>query len=80
LFTRADHRITIRKTADRTLTISGGASEERFDFETVVELIGFQAGFEAHLLDAGWSLVAFTAERRHRSDRRLLTRLLRRRR
>jgi len=61
LFTRADHRIVIRKTAAKTLTISGGAAEERFEFETVPELIGFQAGFESHLVEAGWSLVACAA-------------------
>jgi hypothetical protein len=78
LFTRADHRIVIRKTAARTLVISGGAAEERFEFDTVRELIGFQTGFESHLLDAGWSLVAFSPARKHRTAR-LLVRLLRRR-
>jgi hypothetical protein len=78
LFTRADHRIVIRKTAAKTLTISGGAAEERFEFDTVPELIGFQAGFESHLLEAGWSLVAFSRARRRRGAR-LLIRLLRRR-
>ena len=78
MFTRADHRIVIRKTAAKTLTISGGAAEERFEFDTVPELIGFQAGFESHLLEAGWSLVAFSPARKRRSAR-LLIRLLRRR-
>jgi hypothetical protein len=78
LFTRADHRIVIRKIAAKTLTISGGAAEERFEFDTVPELIGFQAGFESHLLEAGWSLVAFSPARQRRGAR-LLVRLLRRR-
>ena len=77
LFTRADHRIVIRKTAAKTLTISGGASEERFEFDSVVELIGFQSGFESHLLEAGWSLVAFSPARSRRAAR-LLVRFLRR--
>jgi hypothetical protein len=77
LFTRAEHRIVIRKTAAKTLMISGGAAEERFEFATVAELIGFQTGFEAHLLDAGWSLVAFSPARRRRGAR-LLLRFLRR--
>jgi len=59
--------------------ISGGAAEERFEFESVAELIGFQTGFESHLLDAGWSLVAFSPARKRRAAR-LLVRLLRRRR
>jgi hypothetical protein len=79
LFTRADHRIVIRKTAAKTLLISGGAAEECFEFASVAELIGFQTGFESHLLDAGWSLVAFWPARRRRGTR-LLGRLLRRRR
>jgi len=78
LFTRADHRIVIRKPAARTLLISGGAAEECFEFATVVELIGFQTGFEAHLLEAGWSLVAFSPARKRRATR-LLLRLFRRR-
>jgi hypothetical protein len=80
LFTRADHWIAIRKTAPKTLMISGGAAEERFDFDTVTQLVGFQTGFEAHLLDAGWSLRSFSPQRKQRSDRRLLIWLLRRRR
>jgi hypothetical protein len=78
LFTRADHRITIRKTAARTLMISGGAAEECFEFESVAELIGFQIGFESHLLEGGWSLVAFSPAGRRRATQ-LLMRLLRRR-
>jgi hypothetical protein len=76
LFTRADHRIIIRKTAARTLMICGGAAEECFEFDSVVELIGFQSGFESHLLEAGWSLVAFSPARKRRAAR-LLVRLLR---
>jgi hypothetical protein len=78
LFTRADHRIVIRKTAAKTLMISGVASEECFEFRSVAELIGFQTGFESHLLDAGWSLVAFSPARKRRGIRPL-GRLLRRR-
>jgi hypothetical protein len=78
LFTRAEHRIVIRKTAANILMISGGAAEECFEFGSVAELIGFQTGFEAHLLDAGWSLVAFSPARKRRGTR-LLARLLRRR-
>jgi hypothetical protein len=68
----------IRKTAAKTLMISGGAAEERFEFDTVAELVGFQTGFEAHLLEAGWSLVSFSPMRKQRGDRRLLMWLLRR--
>jgi hypothetical protein len=52
--------------------IAGGAAEERFEFDTVLELIGFQTGFEAHLLEAGWSLVAFSPARQRRGSRLLL--------
>jgi hypothetical protein len=73
-FTRGPHQLTIRKTAEKTLVIQGREGEEQFDFDTVEELIGFQVGFEDHLLEAGWSLIAFSPEQRSGRERRLMPR------
>jgi hypothetical protein len=60
--------------------ITGREGEEQFDFDSVSELIGFQVGFEDHLIEAGWSLVAFSPERRSGRERRTIPRTRERRR
>jgi hypothetical protein len=47
------------------LTISGVLDAHRqIAFHTLQELLAFQSGFESHLIATGWSLVAFSPDRR----------------
>jgi hypothetical protein len=65
VFARRDQHLTICKSAETVLTISGVLdAHRRIAFHTLEDLLAFQSGFERHLITTGWSLVAFSPDRR----------------
>jgi len=72
-FGRGPHRLEIQRedTSDGALlVVSGGDAPGSTLFPNIAALIRYQTQFEAALLDAGWSLVAFAPERRSHVERR----------
>ena len=72
-FGRGPHRLEIQRedTSDGPLlVVAGGEAPGSTLFPSIAALIRYQAQFEAALLDAGWSLIAFEPERRTHAERR----------
>jgi hypothetical protein len=81
VYDRHGERLTIQRDENLTLTVTGSGEHDRaYSFENVQELVGFQAGFERHLIGSGWSLVSFSPERRRGVERRAIPRKTERRR
>ena len=71
-FGRGPHRLEIQReeTSDGALlVVSGGDAPGSTLFPNIAALIRYQTQFEAALLDAGWSLIAFAPERRSAEGR-----------
>jgi hypothetical protein len=72
-FGRGLDRIEIQRedTSDGPmLVVAGGDAPGSTLFPDIAALIRYQTQFEAALLDAGWSLIAFEPERRSHAERR----------
>jgi hypothetical protein len=69
VFDRDGVTIAIQRVPPFAIHVESSERQRRqFSFSTIDELTAFQCGFEAHLLETGWSLVAFGPERRDPDD------------
>ena len=70
VFGRGEVTIAIRRVPPLRLRIESSEASRRrvFSFANIDELTAFQCGFESHLLETGWSLLDFFAERRRNAD------------
>jgi hypothetical protein len=69
VFDRDGVTIAIQRVPPFAIHVESSERQRRqFSFSTIDELTAFQCGFEAHLLETGWSLVAFGPERRDTDD------------
>lgn len=69
VFDRDGVTIAIQRVPPFAIHVESSERQRRqFSFTTIDELTAFQCGFEAHLLETGWSLVAFGPERRGRDS------------
>ena len=72
-FHRNEERLSIKRSwnlSDTTLVVTIADSPRSFAFQTVGSLERFQHDMETFLLRTGWTLAAFSPERRKPGDRR----------
>ena len=76
VFVRGTERLTIQRPTDLELCWSSETGEHRsLTFASLFDLVKFQLDLEDDLLDDGWTLTAFTPERREGpQDRRTMRR------
>lgn len=76
-FRRAGERLTLERREngrEAVLTVAGGESSRCYAFPNLDALTRFQYDMEAFLVRTGWTLVAFSPERRGPIDRRTFPR------
>jgi hypothetical protein len=72
-FGLGDRRVDIRRfqtSEGAVLDVQGGEAPGTTVFKDMAALVAYQSRLESQLIDGGWSLLAFSPERRSQADRR----------